>query len=31
MLLVSTAVSICLFLAGAIYFKQTERYLADVI
>jgi len=31
MLLVSTLVSIILFIAGALYFKQTERYFADVI
>ena len=31
MLLVSTIVSIILFVAGALYFKQTERYFADVI
>ncbi len=31
MLLVSTLVSILLFIAGALYFRQTERYFADVI
>lgn len=31
MLLVSTLVSIILFMIGALYFKQTERYFADVI
>jgi len=31
MLLVSTLVSIILFIVGALYFKQTERYFADVI
>lgn len=31
MLLVSAVSSIVLFLAGAFYFKQTERYFADVI
>ncbi len=31
MLLVSTLVSIIIFIAGALYFKQTERYFADVI
>ncbi|MFC1940395.1 ABC transporter permease [Chloroflexota bacterium] len=31
MLLVSTLVSIIIFVAGALYFRQTERYLADVI
>ena len=30
-LLVSTSVSIILFIAGALYFKRTERYFADVI
>lgn len=31
MLLVSTLVSIIIFIAGALYFRQTERYFADVI
>ena len=31
MLLVSTLVSIVVFIAGALYFRQTERYFADVI
>lgn len=31
MLLVSTLVSISLFVAGALYFRRTERYFADVI
>jgi len=31
MLLVSTLVSIALFVVGALYFRQTERYFADVI
>ncbi len=31
MLLVSAAVSIALFVTGALYFRQTERYFADVI
>ena len=31
MLLVSTLASILLFVAGALYFRQTERYFADVI
>ena len=31
MLLISTVVSIVIFIAGALYFKQTERYFADVI
>jgi len=31
MLLVSTGVSIVLFVTGAFYFKRTERYFADVI
>jgi len=31
MLLVSTLVSVILFIIGALYFKQTERYFADVI
>ncbi len=31
MLMVSTLVSIILFIIGAIYFRQTERYFADVI
>lgn len=31
MLLVSTLVSVVLFIAGALYFRQTERYFADVI
>lgn len=31
MVLISTAVSIIVFVAGATYFKQTERYFADVI
>jgi len=31
MLLVSTLVSIIIFVIGALYFKQTERYFADVI
>ena len=31
LLLVSTLVSIILFIAGAFYFKQMERYFADVI
>jgi len=31
MLLVSTVVSIILFIVGALYFRQTERYFADVI
>ena len=31
MLLISSAVSIILFITGALYFRQTERYFADVI
>ena len=31
MLMVSTLVSIIIFIAGALYFKRTERYFADVI
>ena len=31
MLLVSTLVSITIFVAGALYFKRTERFFADVI
>ncbi len=31
MLLISTLVSLILFIIGALYFKQTERYFADVI
>lgn len=31
MLLVSTAVSLGLFIIGALYFKQTERFFADTI
>jgi len=31
MLLISAAVSIVFFLGGALYFKKTERYFADVI
>ena len=31
MLLVSTLVSMTLFIIGALYFKQSERYFADVI
>ncbi len=31
MLLISTLVSIILFIAGALYFRRTERYFADVI
>jgi lipopolysaccharide transport system permease protein len=31
MLLVSTALSIVVFIAGALYFKRTERYFADII
>jgi lipopolysaccharide transport system permease protein len=31
MLLISTLVSVILFIIGALYFKQTERYFADVI
>ena len=31
MLLVSTLVSIIIFIIGALYFRQTERYFADVI
>ena len=31
MLMVSTLVSIIVFIAGALYFKRTERYFADVI
>ena len=31
MLLISTLVSIIIFIAGALYFRQTERYFADVI
>jgi len=31
MLLVSTLVSIIIFILGALYFRQTERYFADVI
>jgi len=31
MLLVSTLVSIIVFIAGALYFRRTERYFADVI
>ena len=30
-LLISTLVSIILFIAGMFYFKQTERYFADII
>ena len=30
-ILVSTLTSIIIFIAGALYFKQTERYFADVI
>ena len=31
MLLVSTIVSLSLFIIGALYFRQTERYFADII
>src|SRR3972149_1342783 len=31
MLLVSTAVSVILFIIGALYFRQTERFFADTI
>jgi lipopolysaccharide transport system permease protein len=31
MLLISSAVSIILFITGALYFRRTERYFADVI
>jgi len=31
LIMVSTAVSIIIFVVGALYFKQTERYFADVI
>ena len=31
LLMVSTLVSIIVFIAGALYFKRTERYFADVI
>ena len=31
MLLVSTIVSLGLFIIGALYFRQTERYFADII
>jgi lipopolysaccharide transport system permease protein len=31
MLLVSSVVSIILFITGALYFRRTERYFADVI
>ncbi len=31
MLLVSTLVSVIIFIIGALYFRQTERYFADVI
>lgn len=31
MLIISGVMSIVLFIAGALYFKQTERYFADVI
>jgi len=31
MLLISTLVSVVLFIIGALYFKRTERYFADVI
>lgn len=31
MLLISTAVSLSLFIIGALYFRQTERYFADII
>jgi len=31
MVLVSTLVSVLLFIIGALYFRQTERYFADVI
>ncbi len=31
MLLVSTLVSVIIFVVGALYFRQTERYFADVI
>jgi len=31
MVIISAAISICLFAIGIIYFKQVERYLADVI
>ncbi len=31
MLLVSTLVSVVIFIVGVFYFKQTERYFADVI
>ena len=30
-LLISTLVSVILFIAGIFYFKQTERYFADII
>jgi len=31
MLLVSTVVSLTLFIIGALYFRQTERFFADVV
>jgi len=31
MVLISTIISICVFLIGLVYFKQVERYFADVI
>ncbi|HLE18766.1 MAG TPA: ABC transporter permease [Syntrophales bacterium] len=31
MLLISTVVSLSLFIIGALYFRQTERYFADII
>jgi lipopolysaccharide transport system permease protein len=31
MVLISTIVSIAIFIVGIIYFKQTERYFADVV
>lgn len=31
MVMVSTIVSMCLFLIGVLYFKKTERYFADII
>jgi lipopolysaccharide transport system permease protein len=31
MLLISSVVSIILFVIGALYFRRTERYFADVI
>jgi len=31
MILISSAVSLILFLIGIMYFKQTERYFADII